>query len=62
VLIDSKSAGTNGNMFYLPLDKLLEKSGGRQDLESGSEAQGSQGLQSKEPDSVTVEARSRGDR
>jgi membrane protease subunit HflK len=60
VLIDSKAGGgAGGNMFYLPLDKLIEKSGGRGDessLESGSSPQG------KEPDSVTVEARARGDR
>jgi membrane protease subunit HflK len=68
VLIDSKAGGgAGGNMFYLPLDKLLEKAGetpqtvtgtitgSRDDSSAGS-------AQSKEPDSVTVEARGRGDR
>jgi len=61
VLLDSKSGGT-GNVFYLPLDKLLDKANGRADLESGNDGQGAAPLQNKEPDSVTVEARSRGDR
>jgi membrane protease subunit HflK len=67
VLIDSKAGGSaGGNMFYLPLDKLLEKanatgeagvtvSGSRDDSNAASG-------QNKEPDSVTVEARGRGDR
>ena len=67
VLIDSKSGGAGGNMFYLPLDKLLEKANGRGDADSGSSAGTNDSssvtpMQSKEPDSVTVEARSRGDR
>ena len=68
VLIDSKSGGAGGNMFYLPLDKLLEKANGRGDADSGAAGSGSNDstsvapMQSKEPDSVTVEARSRGDR
>ncbi len=61
VLLDSKAGGT-GNVFYLPLDKLLDKANGRADLESGNDGQGTAPLQNKEPDSVTVEARSRGDR
>ena len=61
VLLDSKAGGT-GNMLYLPLDKLLDKANGRADLESGNDGQGTATLQNKEPDSVTVEARSRGDR
>ncbi|HUI62646.1 MAG TPA: FtsH protease activity modulator HflK [Steroidobacteraceae bacterium] len=61
VLIDGKAAGgTGGNMFYLPLDKLLEKSGARSEPEA--ETPNSVTLQGKEPDSVTVEARARGDR
>jgi modulator of FtsH protease HflK len=69
VLIDSKAGGTSGgNMFYLPLDKLLEKANSRAEGDttatvSGSrdDSQGGSG-QNKEPDSVTVEARGRGDR
>jgi membrane protease subunit HflK len=60
VLIDSKAGGTaGGNMLYLPLDKLLEKSTSRES-EQPSDAAAS-GLP-KEPDSVTVEARGRGER
>ena len=67
VLIDSKAGGSSGgNMFYLPLDKLLEKAGARGDGENNPAASGrddgSSAAQSKEPDSVTVEARGRGDR
>jgi modulator of FtsH protease HflK len=71
VLIDSKAGGTSGgNMFYLPLDKLLEKANARADGDtttivgtssSRDDSQGGSG-QNKEPDSVTVEARGRGDR
>jgi hypothetical protein len=67
VLIDTKAGnGSGGNMLYLPLDKLLDKTaredmstttvvGGRDDGSSGS-------AQKQEPDSVTIEARGRGDR
>lgn len=67
VLIDSKAGGSSGgNMLYLPLDKLLEKANARGD-ESGTVVSGrddgsAASAQSKEPDSVTVEARGRGDR
>jgi modulator of FtsH protease HflK len=67
VLIDSKAgSGTGGNMFYLPLDKLLEKSNTRDGETTASPATGtrddSSAGQSREPESVTVEARGRGDR
>ena len=60
VIIDSKATGAGGgNMFYLPLDKLLDKAAAR---ESDQSSDGnSAGLQ-KEADSVTVEARGRGER
>ncbi|HZO23162.1 MAG TPA: FtsH protease activity modulator HflK [Steroidobacteraceae bacterium] len=63
VLIDAKANGTSGgNMFYLPLDKLLEKATSRGDSESGSgESSSNPPAPGREPD-VTVEARSRGDR
>jgi len=55
VLIDSKAGG---NMIYLPIDKLLER-GGREAEQAGeSSASGS----AKEQDSVTIEARGRGER
>jgi len=66
VVIDSKSAGAGGNMFYLPLDKLLEKANARENENSAAVVSGRDesgaAAQSKEPDSVTVEARGRGDR
>ena len=60
VLLDSKAAGAGGgNMFYLPLDKLLEKSASR---ESDQASESSSSPLPKEQDSVTVEARGRGER
>jgi len=67
VLIDTKTGnGSGGNMLYLPLDKLLEKSNSRDDGTStavitGRDESGNSPKQ-QEPDSVTVEARGRGDR
>jgi hypothetical protein len=68
VLIDTKAGnGSGGNMLYLPLDKLLEKASARDDLnnvatvtvrDDGSTVSAPK----QEPDSVTVEARGRGDR
>jgi membrane protease subunit HflK len=68
VLIDSKAGGSaGGNMFYLPLDKLLDKANARAETTEGTgvivgrdETSGQ--AQAKEPESVTVEARGRGDR
>jgi membrane protease subunit HflK len=68
VLIDSKAGGASGgNMFYLPLDKLLEKANARDGeptplTSSGRDDGSSVSAQKNEPDSVTVEARGRGDR
>jgi hypothetical protein len=58
-VIDQKAGGGagGGNMFYLPLDKLLDKAAARdaeQPVETSSVP--------KEQDSVTVEARGRGER
>ena len=60
VVIDQKAGGGagGGNMFYLPLDKLLDKAAAR-DVEQPTES--SSGVP-KEQDSVTVEARGRGER
>lgn len=58
VVVDSKAGGGGGNMFYLPLDKLLERSGAR---ESDAPPEATSPGQ-KETDSVTVEARGRGER
>ena len=55
VLIDGRAGG---NMIYLPIDKLLEKSTGQS--EAAAEPAGSSA--SKETESVTVEARGRGER
>jgi membrane protease subunit HflK len=61
VVVDQKASGsTGGNMFYLPLDKLMEKAVPH---ESEQPLEGSSGTAPKEPvDSVTVEARGRGER
>jgi modulator of FtsH protease HflK len=67
VLIDTKAGnGSGGNMLYLPLDKLLEKAA-REDnttttVVSGRDDGNGSSTQKQEPDSVTVEARGRGDR
>ena len=69
VLIDTKAgSGAGGNMLYLPLDKLLERANARDDNTSTAGITGRDESTSgsmpkqQEPDSVTVEARSRGDR
>lgn len=67
VLIDTKQGGSGGNMLYLPLDKLLEKANARDDnmptaVITGRDESGNSGAPKQEPDSVTVEARGRGDR
>jgi membrane protease subunit HflK len=69
VLIDGKAGGGagGGNMFYLPLDKLLEKANARDGdptplSSSGREDNVGVITGKQEPDSVTVEARGRGDR
>jgi membrane protease subunit HflK len=60
VLIDAKAPGSaGGNMFYLPLDKLLERSGAR---ETEQPQDTTNGAMQKDGDSVTVEARGRGER
>jgi membrane protease subunit HflK len=67
VIVDTK-AGAGGNMLYLPLDKLLEKANARDDgtttVISGRDDSNSAttSAQKQEPDSVTIEARGRGDR
>ena len=60
VVIDQKAGGGagGGNMFYLPLDKLLDKAAPR-DVEQPTES--SSGVP-KDQDTVTVEARGRGER
>jgi modulator of FtsH protease HflK len=60
VVIDQKAGGGagGGNMFYLPLDKLLDKAAARE-VEQPTES--SSGVP-KDQDTVTVEARGRGER
>ena len=57
VIVDGK--GGNGNMFYLPLDKLMERSNSRDSSSDGSEPTV---RVSPETDTVTVDGRSRGER
>jgi membrane protease subunit HflK len=62
VVIDQKVGGSGsggGNMFYLPLDKLLDKAASH-DVEQPVDT--SNNGVPKEQDSVTVEARGRGER
>jgi membrane protease subunit HflK len=59
VVIDSRAGSGNGNLLYLPLDKLLEK-GAVRESEPAADASGAGAP--KEPDTVTVEARGRGER
>ncbi|HWM69280.1 MAG TPA: FtsH protease activity modulator HflK [Steroidobacteraceae bacterium] len=67
VLIDTKAGnGSGGNMLYLPLDKLLDKAaredGSTTTVVGGRDDGSGVSAQKQEPDSVTVEARGRGDR
>jgi modulator of FtsH protease HflK len=58
VIVDEgKSGGSNGNMFYLPLDKLMERSNARDSSDSEPTVR-----VSPEPETVTVDGRSRGER
>jgi membrane protease subunit HflK len=60
VVVDQRAGGgAGGNMFYLPLDKLLEKSASH---ETQQQSEAATITATKEPDSVTVEARGRGER
>jgi modulator of FtsH protease HflK len=58
IIVDGKG-GSNGNMFYLPLDKLIERSGSRDATDNTAE---SSVRVNPEPETVTVDGRSRGER
>jgi membrane protease subunit HflK len=58
VLIDAK--GGNGNLIYLPLDKLLERTPMKEPEPSADAAQ--RALQSVDPDTINVDGRGRSDR
>jgi membrane protease subunit HflK len=58
VIVDGNKGGTNGNMFYLPLDKLMERSNSSNTTDNPEATV----RVSPEPDSVTVDGRARGDR
>jgi membrane protease subunit HflK len=59
VIIDQNAGSGSGNMIYLPLDKLLERSSRDPGQDS---ADGSVRFTPTEPESVTVDGRARGDR
>jgi len=59
VIVDEK--GGNGNMIYLPLDKLIERSRANNTSSDASSSEPSVRV-SPEPESVTVDGRARGDR
>jgi modulator of FtsH protease HflK len=67
VLVDTKTGnGSGGNLLYLPLDKLLERANAQDNgttaVVTGRDDGSGVSVQKAEPDSVTVEARGRGDR
>lgn len=57
VIVDKGAGGSGGNVLYLPLDKLMERSGSRE-----TEAQDASARVSPEPETVTVNGRTRGER
>ena len=57
VIVDDGGKGGNGNMLYLPLDKLLERA-----RTQPSETAVDQVRSSPEVESVTVDGRARGER
>jgi hypothetical protein len=59
VIVDEKSG--SGNMLYLPLDKILERARSNNSNTDSSSTEPSVRV-SPEPESVTVDGRSRGDR
>ena len=60
VIVDEK--GGNGNMLYLPLDKLLDRARSNNSTSSDSSSTEPSVRVSPEPESVTVDGRARGDR
>ncbi len=63
VIVDAHAGGTSGgNMFYLPLDRLLDKATRAESDSAVTEPSGAAQASGKETESVTVEARARGDR
>jgi len=58
VFIDTKGNGSNGNMLYLPLDKLMESSRGG----AGSDATGSRSIVVEGNAPTTNDGRARGER
>jgi membrane protease subunit HflK len=61
VVVDSKSGGGNGNMFYLPLDKLMNRSP-QSNTDSNASDSAYRPPNNTEVESVTVDGRSRGER
>jgi len=62
IIVESKPGNTSGNVFYLPLDKLMGRGAGNA---AGAEAQqpsSTLGPDSSEPETVTIDGRSRGER
>jgi hypothetical protein len=59
VLIDSKAGSSNGNLIYLPLDKLLDRAAKEPEPATDLSARGTAAGDS---DTATVDGRSRTDR
>jgi modulator of FtsH protease HflK len=60
VIVDEK--GGNGNMIYLPLDKLLERARSNNSTSTDTSSTEPSVRVSPEPETVTVDGRARGDR
>jgi len=60
VLLDAKAGGGNGNLIYLPLDKLLERTPLKESEPSADS--GPRAAQGVDPDTINVEGRGRTDR
>lgn len=62
IVIDSKPGGGNGNMIYLPLDKLMNRNSSASSTDPNASSDVTFRAPSAEVESVTVDGRSRGER
>jgi membrane protease subunit HflK len=62
VIVDSKPGATGGNLIYLPLDKIMGRGAGNAAGSDSQQPESTARPAPEEPDTVTVEGRSRGER
>jgi len=62
VIVDVKSGGTNGNLFYLPLDKLIGRGAGVVPAPDAQQPDSGRTAAPSETDTVTVDGRNRAER